>query len=91
MPLRKVCVCEQVDCISECKEDEFLCRNRAHCVPARWRCDRVFDCLDQSDEDNCDQGNAPKSDTGWCMSGSQDALHGIKNVNVELKCYLLYF
>ncbi|KAI2650475.1 Low-density lipoprotein receptor-related protein 1B [Labeo rohita] len=38
---------DEVDCIRECKEDEFLCRNRAHCVPARWRCDRVFDCLDQ--------------------------------------------
>ncbi|XP_026091548.1 low-density lipoprotein receptor-related protein 1B [Carassius auratus] len=48
---------DEVDCIRECKEDEFLCRNRAHCVPSRWRCDRVFDCLDQSDEDNCDQGS----------------------------------
>uniref|UniRef100_A0A671SCE3 Low density lipoprotein receptor-related protein 1Ba n=1 Tax=Sinocyclocheilus anshuiensis TaxID=1608454 RepID=A0A671SCE3_9TELE len=48
---------DEVDCIRECKEDEFLCRNRAHCVAARWRCDRVFDCLDQSDEDNCDQGS----------------------------------
>ncbi|XP_016148446.1 low-density lipoprotein receptor-related protein 1B [Sinocyclocheilus grahami] len=48
---------DEVDCIRECKEDEFLCRNRAHCVPARWRCDRVFDCLDQSDEDSCDQGS----------------------------------
>lgn len=49
---------DEVDCIQECKEDEFLCRNRAHCIPARWRCDRVFDCLDQSDEDNCDQGSS---------------------------------
>ncbi len=77
-----VCVCGQVDCIRECKEDEFLCRNRAHCVPARWRCDRVFDCLDQSDEDNCDQGNATKSVFEQHISNSKHALHGIEKVNV---------
>lgn len=80
-----------MDCIRECKEDEFLCRNRAHCVPARWRCDRVFDCLDQSDEDNCDQGNTPKSDTGRCISISQDALHGIKKVMLKLSDILCIF
>nr|XP_055074200.1 low-density lipoprotein receptor-related protein 1B-like isoform X3 [Misgurnus anguillicaudatus] len=58
---------DEVDCIQECKEDEFLCRNRAHCIPARWRCDRVFDCLDQSDEDNCDQGlSACRADEFIC-------------------------
>lgn len=46
----------QMDCVKECREDEFLCRNHAHCIPKRWRCDDVFDCVDHSDEENCDHG-----------------------------------
>lgn len=49
-------VSHQMDCVKECREDEFLCRNHAHCVPKRWRCDDVFDCVDHSDEENCDHG-----------------------------------
>ncbi|KAM9485972.1 low-density lipoprotein receptor-related protein 1B [Clarias gariepinus] len=47
---------DEMDCVKECKEDEFLCRNHAHCIPKRWRCDDVFDCVDHSDEENCDHG-----------------------------------
>ncbi|XP_058248902.1 low-density lipoprotein receptor-related protein 1B isoform X4 [Hemibagrus wyckioides] len=47
---------DEMDCVKECREDEFLCRNHAHCVPKRWRCDDVFDCVDHSDEENCDHG-----------------------------------
>lgn len=46
----------QIGCVKECREDEFLCLNRAHCIPRRWRCDAVFDCMDHSDEENCSQG-----------------------------------
>lgn len=46
----------QIGCVKECREDEFLCLNRAHCIPRRWRCDEVFDCMDHSDEENCSQG-----------------------------------
>ncbi|XP_073701189.1 low-density lipoprotein receptor-related protein 1B [Garra rufa] len=44
---------DEMDCVKECKEDEFLCKNHAHCIPKRWRCDDVFDCVDHSDEENC--------------------------------------
>uniref|UniRef100_A0A3Q1FTS4 Low density lipoprotein receptor-related protein 1Ba n=1 Tax=Acanthochromis polyacanthus TaxID=80966 RepID=A0A3Q1FTS4_9TELE len=44
---------EQIGCVKECREDEFLCLNRAHCIPRRWRCDDVLDCMDHSDEENC--------------------------------------
>ncbi|KAK1797543.1 hypothetical protein P4O66_000836 [Electrophorus voltai] len=47
---------DEMDCVKECREDEFLCRNHAHCIPKRWRCDYVFDCVDHSDEENCDHG-----------------------------------
>ncbi|XP_046700598.1 low-density lipoprotein receptor-related protein 1B isoform X5 [Silurus meridionalis] len=47
---------DEMDCVKECREDEFLCRNHAHCIPKRWRCDDVFDCVDHSDEENCDHG-----------------------------------
>lgn len=50
----------QIGCVKECREDEFLCLNRAHCIPRRWRCDEVFDCMDHSDEENCSQGRRPR-------------------------------
>lgn len=53
----------QIGCVKECREDEFLCLNRAHCIPRRWRCDDVFDCMDHSDEENCNQGAV---DDSWC-------------------------
>lgn len=54
----------QIGCVKECREDEFLCLNRAHCIPRRWRCDDVLDCMDHSDEENCDQGaSRPKQKT----------------------------
>lgn len=60
----------QIGCVKECREDEFLCLNRAHCIPRRWRCDDVFDCMDHSDEENCSQGKrgrtrARAQTTGW--------------------------
>uniref|UniRef100_A0A8D2ZZH8 EGF-like domain-containing protein n=1 Tax=Scophthalmus maximus TaxID=52904 RepID=A0A8D2ZZH8_SCOMX len=47
---------DEIGCVKECREDEFLCLNRAHCIPRRWRCDDVLDCMDHSDEENCSQG-----------------------------------
>uniref|UniRef100_A0A096LXY3 EGF-like domain-containing protein n=1 Tax=Poecilia formosa TaxID=48698 RepID=A0A096LXY3_POEFO len=47
---------DEIGCVKECREDEFLCLNRAHCIPRRWRCDDVLDCMDHSDEENCNHG-----------------------------------
>ena len=33
-------------------EGQFCCRN-GQCLPSERRCDNSIDCVDQSDEDNC--------------------------------------
>ncbi len=37
----------------ECNVDEFQCLDREKCIPTRFICDRVNDCKDGSDENNC--------------------------------------
>lgn len=35
-----------------CAEDEFMCSDGT-CISKNFKCDRRYDCLDKSDEDDC--------------------------------------
>ena len=38
--------------VTACDVDEFQCDNR--CLDIRYRCDGTINCLDESDEEQCD-------------------------------------
>ncbi|XP_053638851.2 low-density lipoprotein receptor-related protein 1B-like isoform X3 [Cherax quadricarinatus] len=40
-----------------CGEDKFQCVSDGTCIPTHWRCDNYGDCLDNSDEKDCDTGS----------------------------------
>ena len=43
------------ECTQECSLiNEYQCEQSKECIPKSWRCDRVHDCADKSDEENCD-------------------------------------
>ncbi|KAJ8247100.1 hypothetical protein GJAV_G00258720, partial [Gymnothorax javanicus] len=66
---------DEVDCVRECREDQFLCQNRAFCIPMRWRCDDVQDCMDGSDEENCNHGAYTCRDDEFICNNTLCKLH----------------
>merc|ERR1739844_670631 len=40
---------------ADCSDTEFQCLDQKRCVDKRRRCDAYADCLDQSDEKNCQE------------------------------------
>ena len=41
----------------DCESGKFSCGdykfNKTYCIAPHWRCDKVYDCHDKSDEQNC--------------------------------------
>lgn len=39
----------------DCLSSEFRCKS-GFCIAKKYRCDKVEDCIDKSDEEDCPQG-----------------------------------
>ena len=62
-----------------CNEAEFQC-NASHCIPGGWRCDGENDCLDWSDEQNCDSVDSP------CLDGNFRCELSLKCIANDHRC-----
>ena len=56
-------------------QGEFCCSNGWMCINSDYRCDKVFDCLDKSDEDNCSLVVFPTDYNIKTLGASKDIAH----------------
>uniref|UniRef100_A0A8V5GXX3 Uncharacterized protein n=1 Tax=Melopsittacus undulatus TaxID=13146 RepID=A0A8V5GXX3_MELUD len=57
-----------------CHTDEFQCRLDGLCIPMRWRCDGDTDCMDSSDEKNCEGSLVCKPPSHTCANNTSICL-----------------
>ncbi|CAG12634.1 unnamed protein product [Tetraodon nigroviridis] len=74
-----------------CGSDQFTCQE-GQCVPASYRCDHVKDCLDNSDENNCNYPPCTERTcaNGACYNNSQhcNGLQDCRDGSDEFNCSL---
>ena len=54
----------------QCTENHFKCQNTGYCIPKIWKCDGYNDCLDNSDELQCNFGATKKA---FCRRSTHEA------------------
>lgn len=59
---------DEINCVTECPNNEFMCENKEVCIPSKWTCDGLKDCWDGSDETNCTSSTC---NGFWCSSNNQ--------------------
>ncbi|CAF3633954.1 unnamed protein product [Rotaria sordida] len=79
-----------------CGINEWRCETGGRCIPLSWRCNRINDCTDGSDERNCTYPRCSDSqfDCGdrciprsWVCDGDNDC----GNNTDEQNCRMLFF
>ncbi len=64
--VRKEIQWDKVDCffrLGACGINEWRCETGGRCIPLSWRCNRIADCTDSSDERNCSKSR--NNTTDW--------------------------
>ncbi|CAK8691743.1 unnamed protein product [Clavelina lepadiformis] len=56
--------------LPSCDDDKLLCEDKISCVPLLWRCDFEADCMDGSDESDCDWSEEECRHAGGHVCGS---------------------
>jgi hypothetical protein len=89
-------VCSQLT-IDECQQtcsviNEYQCSISKECIPKTWLCDKISDCADQSDENDCvyqcSNQTSFTCDSGQCVNMTYrcDGLPNCRDGSDEVNC-----
>ncbi|CAF3744759.1 unnamed protein product [Rotaria socialis] len=80
------------ECQQNCSFSEFQCLTSKECIPKTWKCDKTYDCADQTDENNCVYECSNKTSftcqNGQCINMTYhcDGLPDCRDGSDEINC-----